>query len=238
MRVATQSSLGFLLVLGGCAHAPTAPDRSHHLSQEETGLAIPTPVLALPQVPPPQTQPGARLLLERAFQALDEGVFADAAACFHAVLATDFLTERGRANIYWFAAEAHHGLGDRTGEQDALGGFLVAADVVAPQDAELVNRAMRARAALAAMKLAAHPQFGRSPKAPIPVEDAREPASILAILSCGPTSADRYVVDREDGALGGPVVPQRATCTRDGQTIELWFDLTYARAPTVGAERR
>lgn len=89
---------------------------------------------ALPVLPTPTTQPEARRALELAFAAQRGGDAELAAAQFRAVLATDFLTDAGRMQVYWHCAKAHRALGDFGGEQDALEGFVLAAQLVPLSD--------------------------------------------------------------------------------------------------------
>lgn len=217
--------LGLALLGLGCAHSPSAKAPAPFAPAE----AEEKPVAALPFVPRPQDQSTARHLLESAFEAAAEDDNARAAALFHAVLSSDFLTDKGRANIYWVTAGVHRRLGDSEGEADALGAFLLAAGLVG-DDPTLETRRLLARSLLAARRVRTHPHIGRSPEAAIPVEDAREPASIIGSLSCGPSGKGRYIdvaierVESDDGSL----VHRRAKCGPTGGTLELWFDLTYA----------
>lgn len=168
-------------------------------------------------------------MLERAFASASEDDAALAASLFHAVLASDFLTDKGRANIYWVTAGIHRRLGDAPGEADALGSFLVASEIL-PLEDDLETRQLLARSVLAAMRVEQHPSVGRSPEWAIVVEDTREPASIMASLTCGPEGEGRYIdvsiesVDKPSGRL----LHRRAECKESGAVLDLWFDLTYA----------
>ena len=84
----------------------------------------------LPTVSTPQTPKSARRALEMAFAAEAVGDLELAAAEFHAILATDFLTDAGRMQVYWHAALAHRVLGDLSGERAALEGYLLAASLI------------------------------------------------------------------------------------------------------------
>ena len=211
----------------GCAHG--GPHSARHDRPE--GLHAADPARTLPRIYRPQDQRTARHLLERAFSSASEDDPELAAALFHAVLASDFLTDKGRANIYWVTAGIHRRLDDKKGEADALGSFLVASEMLTSDD-ELETRQLVARSVLAALRVARHPFLGRSPQAAIVVEDTREPASIMASLPCGSEGYGRYI----DVAIesienqGGRLLHRRAECHESGAVLDLWFDLTYADA--------
>jgi len=210
----------------GCAHAPATTPAP--LVVEAAALTAPARV-ELPAVPLPTDHPEARRALELGFGALEGGQYPMAAAQFRAVLLTDFLTDAGRMNIYWFTAEAHSRFDDRDGERDALEGFLLAAEQVALPNEDVLARAMHARSVLASLKLAESADFGRSPESPIVVEDPREPASIVASLACGPEGKGRFVaVDEEAVVLEhSQLVHRRVSCYGSTQTMDLWFDVTH-----------
>jgi hypothetical protein len=98
---------------------------------------------------------------------------------------------------------------------------------------------VQARAALIAHKLRRDPALGSTPETSILVEDAREPASLIAILACGPNGRGRYVdvaieaVGHEDARR---LVHRRAACESDGRTLDLWFDVTLAEAGKPSAD--
>ena len=173
----------------------------------------------------------ARSALEEAFAAAAADDDRTAVQLFGAVLATDFLTDQGRANLYWMKAEAHRQLADRSERTEALGAFLIASELI-EIDQDLETRRLLARSVLVAMRVADEPGFGRSPEMAISVEDVREPASIMASLSCGPAGRGRYVdviirsVPSEHG--GSQLLQRRAECHPSGTSLELWFDLSQA----------
>lgn len=219
------------LVTLACAHAPerdvlrsAATSGGDHAKGTRSATLLPRP-----DVKRPESRFEARDMLERAFQAAADGQHEVAAAHYGAVLATDYLTDRGRANLYWMRAESFAALDDDDGRRDALLGFLVASEL-SPLDAEAEQKRLLARSALTAMRVEEDPAFGRSPEEAITVEDLREPASIMSSLSCGPRRDAQYVdvairsVRKEESAL----VHRRAECERDGAVLELWFDVTHA----------
>ncbi len=174
-------------------------------------------------------------MLERAFEAAADGQHRVAVALYGAVLGTDYLTDKGRANLYWMRAESCSEIDDEDGRRDALLGFLVASELAAgraPADDDLESRQVRARSTLTAMRVEEDPRFGRSPELPIAVEDLREPASVISSLACGPERDAHYVdvairsVRKEQSRL----VHRRAECEGDGAVLELWFDVTHADA--------
>lgn len=225
------------LVSVGCAHGEGARDAQAagtSLFSDER-LAAPSsepefaPPAVLPAVDPPVDHPTARRALELGFGALEMGQYALAAAHFRAVLLTDYLTDAGRMNIYWFTAEAHARLDDQFGERDALEGFLLAAEQAPVQNEDVLARTLHARSVLASIKLAELPEFGRSPELPIVVEDPREPESIVASLACGPNGENRFVEVDEEAVLleHSRLVHRRVTCHGSSLTIDLWFDVTH-----------
>lgn len=209
----------------GCAHAPEpvesapTPVPPAYTASESTAVYRPTSRLE------------ARDMLEAAFESGSAGDHEHAASLFSAVLATDFLTDEGRADLYWMKAEAHRRTADDAARIEALGSFLLATELFeANQDVE--TRRLLARSALVAMKVADDQSFGRSPEMAISVEDVREPASIMASMSCGPSGRGHYVdiairsVQR--AGAEGRLVQRRAECRPSGHTLELWFDLSQA----------
>jgi hypothetical protein len=218
---------GLLVVVGvGCA-TPTS-------STMETSPIVSVEVPNVPTFPRPANRVAARHMLEGAFDAVTRDDHPLAAGLFRAVLATDFLTDKGRTNIYWMAAESSRRIHDTRGRSDALGGFLIASELV-DEDDDLVLRRLIARSVLAAIRVAEDPGFGRSPELAISVEDAREPASIMASLSCGPGGEGRYVdvairsVERPPSEAERRVVRRTAQCQQTGRTLDLFFDVTHAQ---------
>jgi hypothetical protein len=176
----------------------------------------------------PQTGADASVLLARALSAVEGNRHAEAGALLDAVLRSDHLTDRGRANLYWLAADAHHRSGDTAAATDALGGFLVAFQVL-PSDAELERRAVHARATLVTQKMERDPALGRGAENPIPVEDLRDPTTVMARLGCGPSGDARYVdetVEQVRSVDDRKLLSRRAVCSSDGKILRLWFDVT------------
>lgn len=134
-----------VLVVTGCAHAPSATTSADSLA---TTTAPPT--VDVPVMPTPETQEEARRALEIAFAAEGVGDVELAAAQLDAVLGSDFLTDAGRMNVYWHAALAHRRLGNTDGERHALEGFWLSAQLVQlnedeqarAEEAELILRSL------------------------------------------------------------------------------------------------
>ena len=192
--------------------------------------AVPAPTLDA--LPAPETPAEAQIFWSAAVAALRAGDNEHAALFLDAILGSDHLTDRGRANLYWLLVDAHRGrLAARRATQidaalvDALGGFLVAADVIEP-DPDLAARQVEARAILTATRLRVDPVLGQSPEAPIIVEDSRDPAGLIAELRCGPR-AERYH-ERAVSSVGG-LESRELVCAGDGTLRTLWFDLSFAR---------
>lgn len=116
----------------GCAH-PAGPSPA---AGAQHALAPPLEQTATPQLPRPTSQAEARRALELAFAAEGMGDHALCAAQLDAVLASDFLTDAGRMNVYWHAAAAHREMNNPIGERDALEGFWLTAQLVQLNDDE------------------------------------------------------------------------------------------------------
>lgn len=175
-------------------------------------------------------------MLERAFEATEKDRHAEAVSLFGAVLATDYVTDRGRTNLYWMLAESLEVLGDEEERSLALGGFLIASQLLDEPGEELLLRRMMARSHLAAMRVEGDPGFGRSARVPISVEDLREPASIMGSLSCGPEGREPFVdvVIRSVKEGDHRLLQRRAECRSSGRVLELWFDVTHASLGDLG----
>lgn len=179
----------------------------------------------------PRDHREARDLIELAFQKTGSGDEAGAAMIFQAVLASDLLTDRGRANLYWVLAGLHRELQEPEKEAEALGAFLVASEVL-EVDPQTQARQLVARSVRAALRVKEQAAFGRSPNSAIQVEDTREPSSILASLNCGSDGNGRYLdvsIDSYEPIDGNRLQHRKATCDENGDVLELWFDLSYAR---------
>jgi|GEM_PF-1821755 len=188
----------------------------------------------MPTVRSPRTEAGARRLLQAGLHAMHKDDFALAAAAFDAVLRSDLLTENGRLNLYWMAADAHRQNHNLDGEASALGAFVMQAQVLDDDG----DRSMRALARLRAMKVQQSDTLGRSKSAPILVWNVRESASIMAEVSCGaehnPQLLDERVESVDDGHTR--LLRRSARCG-DGPRVELWFDVTEADAPAAARQR-
>lgn len=242
-------SAGFLWC-AGCAHAgstagTTADGAATRGGQRgargprdtPTAMARETPAggASDSRAPPLPARPlghsAAREMIEDAFTASAAHDTLRALQLFGAVLSSDTLTDRGRANLYWVVARLHRDQGNAEGEAEALAAFLVASEFV-PPDERIVSQQLVARALRAALRVENEPHFGRTPDTPIRVEDTREPASILASLPCGQSGEGRYLdiaIDAFAPLEGERLIRRRAACDESGDVLDLWFDVTYAR---------
>lgn len=179
------------------------------------------------RLPPPESAVEAQMLLANAVGALDENQPHKAARMLDALARSDNLTERGRANVYWLMAEAHGQSGDDAALVDALGGFLVASQVL-EDDASMADRQIQARAALLSAKLRITPELGSSPSFAIPIDDARAASTVVERLGCGPRRDMPYVEQKTNEQRDASRVLEEhtLTCTDDGRTMTLWFDVT------------
>ncbi len=174
-------------------------------------------------VPKPQSANEATVLIADAVEMLQRR---DAGALprFEALLRCDFLSERGRANLYWLSAEAARGVDDGK-RREALAGYLVAASVL-PSDVELRDKVGRARAMLLADQVQSR-GLGDSPERPIVVDSVSDADILVAQLGCGARGQSPYIVrhglittagDDDDG-----LAARRLLCTENGDELVLWF---------------
>lgn len=184
--------------------------------------------LAPQRLPAPDTTAEAQAYLSGAIAALRANQPQHASTFIDAILRSDHLTERGRANVYWLSAEAHRLAGNDDGLVEALGGFLVSAAVLEP-DEDMRLREVEARAAIVARKVEGDPALGKTPTEAIAVEDAREPSGIVAELGCGAQGDSRYVEEKVS-SHGEVLEERRLICTGTGEQLVLWFDLTHSHA--------
>ena len=106
---------------------------------------------ALPRLPAPRTLAQAEALIEATLAAMEAHQPRHALVFLDALRRSDRLTDRGRANLYWMTAEAARAAGDAVTERDALGGFLVAAQLL-PDDDIIGARARAAQQGFVALR--------------------------------------------------------------------------------------
>jgi hypothetical protein len=203
----------------------------------EPGRGVRDAAMALPAVPTPESPAEAGLLMGEAMGALQRGQRRPAVVRLQALLRSDFLSDQGRANLYWLLADAADGVDDDV-RRDALGGYLVAASALNPEPA-VRDRMGRARVQL----LAEHVQSnaaGQSPDHALDVDSHREADVVVAALACGHRGQGRYV--ERNGSDGGQVAAdglsmRRLLCTETGDERVLWFRLPDADGASSPARR-
>jgi hypothetical protein len=213
-------SLSLISLLAACASTPT-PSSTRSLPRDFVDAAP-----ALDSVPKPQT-PGeaSRLIAEAVSRLREPRDAAGALARVEAVLRCDFLTDHGRADLYWLAAEAAADVDDHR-RRAHLAGFLVAASVV-DHDVDIRDRMARARTQLLASQVRAG-TLGKTPERAIDVTTTSEADSLVAQLGCGATGRAAYierhgmVATHDDDTHP---VPRRFLCTENGDELVLWFRL-------------
>jgi hypothetical protein len=206
---------GRATILGDAPHgSPGAIQAAMHERASE-GMRAPA---APDRLPAPQSTQEAQTYLSGALAAMRANQPQHAALFLDAILDSDHLSDRGRANIYWLAADAHRLAGHEAAYIDALGGFLVAADLL-PIDSEMRRREVEARAALVARKVKRDPFLGKTPRDAIRVEDARDPAGIAAELGCVEDAVSTH------GEPDRRLEERRLICRGRGDVV-LWFDVT------------
>lgn len=212
-------ALAFTLLAFGCA-TPVASTSARSLPRDFSDAATTGPVAK------PQTPAQAAALVAEAVDLLqrrDPG----ALPRFEALLRCDFLTERGRANLYWLAAEAARGVDDER-HRDHLAGYLVATSVV-PPDLESLEKAKKARALLLVDKVQSS-QLGDSPTRAIVVGDSGEADLVVSQLGCGARGESPYI-ERQGLVTTGSAqqdapAPRRLLCTENGDELVLWFQIS------------
>lgn len=211
-----------LIWLGLAACASTPPPATRALPRDfvDAGPAVDS-------IPKPQS-PGeaSRLIAEAVSRLREPRDAAGALARVEAVLRCDFLTDHGRADLYWLAAEAAGDVDDAR-RRAHLAGFLVAASVV-DHDADVLGRVARARTELLASQVRAG-TLGKTPERAINVTTTSEADSLVAQLGCGATGRAAYIerhgmVATHDDNDRLPV-PRRLLCTENGDELVLWFRL-------------
>ncbi len=208
------------LVLGvGCASAPVVAPTLHAPLDFDAG----GPVFAPPLIARPETPSEAGLLITEAIELLQKHDNAAAIPRLQALLRCDFLSERGRANLYWLLAEAARGVDDER-RRDALAGYVVAASIL-PPDLELQDKVGRARAMLLAGKVQAGVGVGASPQRAIVVDSLGEADTLVAHLGCGVRGQAPYVSRRPQPPAQGDegLAARRLLCTENGDELVLWF---------------
>ena len=157
-------------------------DRTDHADQADAAVV---------SIPTPQTPDQAGALIAEAVELLQKQDNAAAMQRLEAVLRCDFLSERGRANLYWLLAGAARGRGDDR-RRDALSGYLVAASIL-PPDAFVQEKMARARAMLLADQVQAGLGVGASPHQAISIDSIGEADALIAHLGCGLRRQAPYV---------------------------------------------
>jgi hypothetical protein len=152
---------------------------------------------------------------------LDQGRRTEALPLLVALRGTDFLTERGQANLYWMIATAAEGI-DPALRIDALGGFLVATSI--NDDVDQRARRQQAKAQLLASHVTLH-QLGTSQNAAIEVQSKSEADIVVASLVCGRDGDGHYVERSVPDLLRNDDTPRprRLLCTENGDELLLWF---------------
>jgi len=213
-----QLALAFTLLAPACATPVASTARS--LPRDFSDAAQPATVAK------PQTPAEAASLVAEAVDLLQRHE-PGALPRFEALLRCDFLTERGRANLYWLAAEAARGVDDAR-HRDHLAGYLVAVSVV-PADFKSQEKTRKARALLLVDKVQSS-QLGDSPSRAIVVGDSGEADLVVSQLGCGARGESPYI-ERHGLVTTGSTrqqdapSPRRLLCTENGDELVLWFQI-------------
>ena len=96
------------------------------------------------RLPAPVTPADAQIMFAGALAAERDGLHRQAALFLDAILRSDHLTDRGRADVYWLAAQTWDAAGDEARAADCWGGFLVAVSILDQRDANLNWRESKA----------------------------------------------------------------------------------------------
>jgi hypothetical protein len=186
-------------------------------------VSVPAQPRVVELVDRPRSPAAASMLLAEASDALRRGDAGPAIVRIQALLRSDFLSDQGRANLYWLLAEAADNAdGFVDVRQDALGGFLVAASVM-DRDLDTVQKMRRAHSALMAIRVARR-NLGSSPELAIVVASHTDADLVVRALPCGKDGEGRYVERRLPTSLrGNDVEPRRLLCSENGDERTLWF---------------
>jgi hypothetical protein len=216
------------LVMLSLSCAVVAPSKTPSPSLPPSAVEFMPLEVATPRSP----QDAGRLFAELEHQRRD-GDRAGVVARARALLRTDFLSDPGRANLYWLIAENSRGHDDSM-HVDALGGFLVAGAELSAEPA-FVERLAQARAWLIAAKIQAS-LLGHAPDKAIHLDSQEDADRVVAALSCGARGSP-YVEDRRPGAFHGDgPEPRRLLCTETGESLIIWLRVD-APTTTNGADR-
>ncbi len=213
------------LVAGACASTAGAEHVDGAAVARAGSVAHASATHVVDVVDRPRSPAAASLLLAEASDALRTGDAGRAIVRLQALLRSDFLSDHGRANLYWLLAEAAEGSdGGRFDDvrQDALGGFLVAASVI-ERDMDTQQKMRRAHSALLAMRVAER-NLGSSPEHPVVVGSHTDADLVVRALACGKDGDGRYVERRLPGSLRGhDVEPRVLLCSENGDERTLWI---------------
>jgi len=236
-RVSVFATSVVLASLAGCASTPGTMQetRSRDLlpTHADSGRELSHASAIVPDVDTPQRYSDAEFVLERGFTALDAGADATALGYLRAVLRSDFLTPRGRAQVYWTAAGAARRIGDRSGERSHLEGFLLVRETLPDRelddDSDLAVQASIARGVLLAHQIESR-GLGRAPRSALVVEERDDTRAAIAALGCGNDGASMltFVDEALVEANGNTLLRRGVSCTSDGDRFNLWFDVSAA----------
>ncbi len=178
----------------------------------------------------PQNGFEVKIAMMRALDELENDNFDSAIDYFRSMLATDFLTDSGRMNIYWYTAQAAQASEDWGQVRDSYGSYLMASSLLPKDfiDAEITQRLAIARAVLNAHEVAKHDDFGRAPEKAIPIEDLQETELLIETLTCGPEGKARFTHFEEQSPILEKVhlMQRQIQCSDGGGVLSLWFDLS------------
>jgi hypothetical protein len=190
------------------------------MSSAAMPMSPPPRPLQLESIATPRTPQDAGRIIGEVGERLRVDDRAGVIARVVAMLRSDFLTDHGRANLYWLLADASVGFDDDL-QSDALGGYLVAATLL-PPDPDVATRVRKARGALLALKVQRQ-ALGLTPAQAIRVPSHTDADLVVAALSCG-NDGGRYVERRLPGTFRGDALePRRLLCSENGDELTLWF---------------
>ena len=218
-------ALAAMPLLGSCATSANRANRANTVgAAASTNMeAAPGPIV-LEAVARPRSPQEASAVLGEAMVLMQRGAPARALPRLEAVLHTDYLTDRGRADLYWLVAEASRDVDDAR-HADALAGYLVASSLL-PDDPEVLQRSREAETELLLRRVRER-GLGASAQRAIVVDNEHQARRVMEGLHCGVDGDGRYVERRlppslQDDSDDGEMA-RRLLCTENGDERVLWF---------------
>lgn len=236
-----------LLLSAACAH----PGVLAGPKAAQTPVAAPAPAAASSDDHPdeyaddeaPEPQANAETLLGEGFAALRAQRPAAASYALRAALATQDLSDAGRALAYWHIYVAEQAMGAQGHANAALADFIAVGDTVLsstePQNRantrafaehfDLQGRLARGRATQSLAWSRLTPGFGHSKAIPVPVSSEAELHHFIALAPPCAGASHRVVTQGRAGRdeLGHPISQVTLSCAGAAAPVHYFFKLAH-----------